>query len=158
MPFLDSFGCVLVGSKVVMLCGYNGVKGQFLNSVYEYDIDSNTLTVLYAEAEGDKSKSIFRIYAGPIPRANCSAASDGADAIYLFGGNQSDNRLNDLWRFDLSSKHYSQVEDKEELRPVVRSGHTVNFYDGKLYIFGGIHEVTWELDDLHIYDLKVESF
>ena len=151
MPFLDSFGCVLVGSKVVMLCGYNGVKGQFLNSVYEYDIDSNTLTVLYAEAEGDKSKR-------PIPRANCSAASDGADAIYLFGGNQSDNRLNDLWRFDLSSKHYSQVEDKEDLRPVVRSGHTVNFYDGKLYIFGGIHEVTWELDDLHIYDLKTHEW
>lgn len=37
----------------------------------------------------------------------------------------------------------------------MRSGHTVTFYDNKLYIFGGIHEVTWELDDLHIYDLKV---
>lgn len=27
MPHLDSFGCVLAGSRIIMLCGYNGVKG-----------------------------------------------------------------------------------------------------------------------------------
>ena len=38
---------------------------------------------------------------------------------------------------------------------MVRNGHTMNHYEGKLYVFGGIHDITWELDDLHIYDLKV---
>lgn len=33
----------------------------------------------------------------------------------------------------------------------------MNYYEGKLYVFGGIHDVTWELDDLHIYDLKVSK-
>jgi hypothetical protein len=31
----------------------------------------------------------------------------------------------------------------------------MSYYDGKLYVFGGIHDITWELDDLHIYNLKV---
>jgi len=57
MPYVDSFGCVLVGTKMVVLCGYNGVKGQFLNDVFEYDIESNTLTALYEDKESDKSDS-----------------------------------------------------------------------------------------------------
>lgn len=67
-------------------------------------------------------------------------------------------RCNDLWEFNIRTKEYSKVEDKEELRPVVRSGHSLTFYEDKLYLFGGIHEVTWELDDLHIYDIKVLFF
>lgn len=52
-------------------------------------------------------------------------------------------RLNDLWVFDLSTNKYSRIQDKQDFRPNVRSGHTINFYEEKLYIFGGIHEVTW---------------
>ena len=42
--------------------------------------------------------------------------------------------------------------------PAVRNGHTLTYFDNKLYVFGGIHDITWELDDLHIYDLKVFAF
>lgn len=31
----------------------------------------------------------------------------------------------------------------------------MSYYDDQLYVFGGIHDITWELDDLHIYSLKV---
>jgi hypothetical protein len=31
----------------------------------------------------------------------------------------------------------------------------MEFFEGKLYVFGGIHDITWELDDLHIYNLNV---
>ena len=31
----------------------------------------------------------------------------------------------------------------------------MNYFDGRLYLFGGIHDITWELDDLHIYTLAV---
>lgn len=37
----------------------------------------------------------------------------------------------------------------------MRSGHTLTSHDGSIYLFGGIHEVTWELDDLNIYVPKV---
>jgi len=76
--------------------------------------------------------------------------------IYIFGG-MADDRLNDLWRFNLRTNSYERVKDSEDMRPNVRSGHSMNFFDGKLYVFGGIHEVTWELDDLHIFDIKVQK-
>jgi hypothetical protein len=31
----------------------------------------------------------------------------------------------------------------------------MQYFEGKLYVFGGIHDITWELDDLHIYNLTV---
>ncbi len=40
--------------------------------------------------------------------------------------------------------------------PIVRDGHSMNLFNGKIYIFGGIHDITWELDDLHIYNIKVK--
>lgn len=39
----------------------------------------------------------------------------------------------------------------------MRSGHTLTSHDGNIYLFGGIHEVTWELDDLNIYIPKVAA-
>lgn len=91
---------------------------------------------------------------GPIGRSGCGCSYDGAASIYIFGG-KADDRLNDLWRFDLQANMFSRVKDTEDMRPNVRNGHSMNFFDGKLYVFGGIHEVTWELDDLHIFDVKV---
>ena len=34
----------------------------------------------------------------------------------------------------------------------------MNFFQGRIYVFGGIHDITWELDDLHIYDLKTNRW
>lgn len=31
-------------------------------------------------------------------------------------------------------------------------------HENKLYVFGGIHDITWELDDLHIYNLKTNKW
>ena len=42
--------------------------------------------------------------------------------------------------------------------PAVRNGHTLTYFDNKLYVFGGIHDITWELDDLHIYNLKTNKW
>ena len=33
-----------------------------------------------------------------------------------------------------------------------RSGHSANLHNGKMYIFGGIFEVTKELSELLVYD------
>lgn len=42
--------------------------------------------------------------------------------------------------------------------PSVRNGHTMSFFNDKLYVFGGIHDITWEMDDLHIYNLVRKSW
>lgn len=36
--------------------------------------------------------------------------------------------------------------------PKARSGHTMTNYKDKLILFGGIHSVTWELDDLWCFN------
>lgn len=73
--------------------------------------------------------------------------------VYVFGGKNESKRYNDLWSFSLSDFKFKRLSDQGEL-PAVRNGHTMNIYDGKLYVFGGIHDITWELDDLHIYYLS----
>jgi len=54
----------------------------------------------------------------------------------------------------LSDYKFNRLKDDGEV-PAVRNGHTLNYFSDRLYVFGGIHDITWELDDLHIYDLKV---
>lgn len=41
---------------------------------------------------------------------------------------------------------------------MARSGHTANLYDGKMYIFGGIFEITKELSELLVYNFDTQSF
>jgi len=42
--------------------------------------------------------------------------------------------------------------------PAVRNGHTMNYSEDKIFVFGGIHDITWELDDLHIYNLVKKAW
>jgi N-acetylneuraminic acid mutarotase len=91
----------------------------------------------------------------PVPRNGCAAATDGQN-VYIFGGKDTENRLKDLWMFNLSEQKYREMDANGDV-PASRNGHTMEYYDGKLYVFGGIHDITWELDDLHIYSLSVPS-
>jgi len=64
--------------------------------------------------------------------------------------------MQDLWSFNLSTFKFNKLKDDGDV-PAIRNGHTMNFHDGKLYVFGGIHDITWELDDLYIYTLQVND-
>lgn len=92
----------------------------------------------------------------PSPRFGCGLTTDNSN-VYFFGGKNESTRLNDAWMFSLNDYKYHRLADAGEV-PYIRNGHSINYYEGKLYVFGGIHDVTWELDDLHIYDLKVPLF
>jgi hypothetical protein len=54
---------------------------------------------------------------------------------------------------------WSQVECKEgDYWPCARSGHSTVVWKGKMYIFGGIYELTKELNDLVCLDFKSMKF
>ena len=89
----------------------------------------------------------------PVPRSGCAAATDGKSA-YIFGGKDAENRMKDLWEFSLTDFKYHKLEGEGDVPPE-RNGHTMEFFDGKLYIFGAIHDFTWELDVLHIFHISV---
>lgn len=64
-----------------------------------------------------------------------------------------------MWTFDITTQAWSQVKfQKDDYRPVARSGHTTVVFGNKLYIFGGILELTKELNDLVVFDFNTQKF
>jgi len=74
--------------------------------------------------------------------------------MYIFGGKDCDsNKLNDLWAINLKSLEWVRLSPVGNVTPCIRSGHSSAIFDGYLVIFGGILEVTKELNDLHAYSI-----
>lgn len=73
----------------------------------------------------------------------------------MFGGAANNHmKLNDLWRFDGSQWVELKPKAGDEV-PQERGGLQAALYmDRYFLIFGGIYEVTYELNDLHLYDIK----
>ena len=78
--------------------------------------------------------------------------------MYVFGGQDDDNnKLNDLWELDIASERWTQIKTSG-YEPHPRSGHSANVHNGKMYVFGGILELTKELDDLFSFDFTSRKF
>jgi hypothetical protein len=78
--------------------------------------------------------------------------------FYVFGGQDDDNnKLNDVWCYDGSKWECIKFEEGEAC-PIARSGHTAVVNGNKMYIFGGMVELTKELNDLAIFDLDTKKF
>ena len=90
---------------------------------------------------------------GPKVRASHSNVFHD-NKLYVFGGQDDDNnKLGDLWTFDLGSKQWNEVGgDESGFKPIARSGHTAVVWGQKMYIFGGILELTKELNDMVVFD------
>ena len=74
--------------------------------------------------------------------------------MYVFGGKNDDaEKLNDLWVYNLVEKRWVEIEASGEV-PFERSGHSSDVYKDYLVIFGGIWDVTKELNDLHLYSFN----
>lgn len=98
----------------------------------------------------------------PGPRSGFSACLASDVKFYLFGGSGENNvKYNDLWEFDgtqwIELNPGCPVGIKEEgasTLPLQKSGHQIQIYKNRhLLLFGGIHEVTYEMNDFKVYDL-----
>jgi len=95
----------------------------------------------------------------PCPRnSHTSVFFEGK--LYIFGGQDDEtNKLCDLWEFDCATEVFKQIDLPEgSYMPSARSGHSANIYNGKMYIFGGILELTKELNELISFDFKTRQF
>jgi len=63
--------------------------------------------------------------------------------LYIFGGNNGKERLNDTYILDLESLTWTRAPINKRrgkspaIQPLPRAGHTANFVNGKIYIYGG---------------------
>jgi hypothetical protein len=85
----------------------------------------------------------------------------------LFGGkDEKNNRLNDSWLLKLEAKSntwklpipvsaFNAHADtsRKAFKALPRSGHSVLCYNNFMLVYGGIHEITKELDDVCLMDL-----
>lgn len=79
-----------------------------------------------------------------------------SDKLYVFGGTDDDNdKLGDLWCYDKAADAWSEIKSAEgEIRPVPRCGHSAVVHGDSMYIFGGILELTKELNDLAVFSFS----
>lgn len=133
------FGGFVNGSRVNELAKFTMANSQTItsNTVMENTSDANCL----------------------MARASHSAASYN-DKFYVFGGQDDDNnKLDDLWEFDTASGNWRKIQISEgALKPVARSGHSAVTHGTKMYIFGGILELTKELNDMVVFDFNSMKF
>jgi host cell factor len=91
--------------------------------------------------------------AAPAARASQSSAYYKGK-LYIFGGMDEDNtKFCDLWELDLQTETWKEIHLPDgSPMPGPRSGHSASIFKNKMYIFGGILELTKELNEMLIYD------
>lgn len=82
------------------------VKGSKSNDLWKFDLNSMSWTCL---GQGDKIETITS------PNKPCQRIGSAMlcfnNAIYLFGGHDAFNeKLNDLWKFDLASNQWAKID------------------------------------------------
>ena len=73
----------------------------------------------------------------------------------MFGGKaDNDLKLNDLWLFSLTKQSWQSIDCTDEVVPSVRSGHTCCLFGDLMLVFGGIFEVTREINDTFAFSFE----
>lgn len=80
--------------------------------------------------------------------------------MIIFGGKNDENeKLNDVWIFNLTECTWSKIDySSEDLIPIPRSGHSAVVYNNKMMIFAGIFEITRELNDSYLFDIATQKW
>lgn len=97
---------------------------------------------------------------GPKPRTS-HASGFYNNHFYVYGGQDDDNnKLGDLWDFDCAAMKWTEIhsDDGHGKGPVPRSGHSAIVDGHKMFIFGGIFELTKELNDMVVFDFTTRTF
>ena len=72
---------------------------------------------------------------------------------------EDNSKFDDLWCLDLTTEQWTLIDIPEGTPcPGPRSGHSACIFNGKMYIFGGILELTKELNEMLIFDFARGSF
>ncbi|CAD8060402.1 unnamed protein product [Paramecium sonneborni] len=131
--------CVFVQGDIASMIVFGGFytdKG-YVSQVLQYSINENVWTI-YQEQQKTS----------PLGRAGAGAAILGND-LYVFGGCNYEQRFSDFWKFDLINKKWEQI--KTEKSPGSRSSSVIVQHNQGLYLFGGIHDITHEKNDLWMF-------
>ena len=118
------------------------MQGTRTNSVSIYNFTASTWTNVVTPPEAEQ----------PCPRSGHAAVVYKGN-MYVFGGkDDSSEKLKDFWSFNVAEQKWFEISANGSV-PYERSGHSMVVYDDYIMVFGGIWDVTKELNDLHLYSL-----
>jgi N-acetylneuraminic acid mutarotase len=134
----DDHTCNLYEDSMLLFGGYkNGVR---TNELLSFKFEGSKWSELVANKP-------------PCPRAGHSAVLSGSNLIICAGTNEQNVRLNDTWIYSITQNTWAHLKTTGFFPS--RNGHSsIMLHDTHMVVFGGISEVTRELDDLYCLDTK----
>ena len=83
------------------------------------------------------------------------------DRMYIHGGtgvNVGNQNFDDLWSFEFKTRKFSKIYSaKSPSKPPPMYGHTLNYYNSALYLFGGTTGFNY-FKDLFRFDLNSRTW
>ncbi|ETO12870.1 Kelch motif family protein [Reticulomyxa filosa] len=93
----------------------------------------------------------------PSPRKSSTLAYHDGN-LYLFGGNHKEKCLNDLYKYEIKSRSWSQIVVKGK-SPCARDRHSLTVVnEDSLLLFGGFGNEQEFLSDLWCFDIKAKTW
>ena len=101
---------VIVQNKLYIFGGYGGGTGR-LDDFHSFDFDTNS----WEEVPVLSSQR-------PERRENNGVVIGGGTRLYLFGGYNGSDWLNDLWMFDIVTQCWECIQESNDINPASRNG------------------------------------
>ena len=91
----------------------------------------------------------------PKPRDDHSLCQVDGNGFVIFGGFVAGSRVNECYHASKNggTLDWKQVGAASPAKPMPRASHSAAYYNGKLYIFGGMNEDNNKFSDLWELDL-----
>jgi Rab9 effector protein with kelch motifs len=118
---------------------YGGLDGkQCFSNIFLYNFSANTFTELVLPS-------------GPRLIRIAHTTTVVGSQLFVFGGSDGRGFNNEVWTFDLLGKSWS-VRGCAGTAPARRGYHTAAFWDGRLWVFGGMDTVREGFADVNVLE------
>ena len=131
-----------VDKFLYMFGGFNGVRS--FNKLEVFDIENNHWSAL-----NDVRGSV------PVSR-DAHAMVVYKDSLYLYGGHDGENYLNDMYEFSIPNKTWTQILASNSIVNGIR-GHSANCIGQNIYIFGG-YDGKLRSNVILVYNIETRSW
>ena len=131
-----------VDTYLYMFGGFNGVRS--FNKLEVFDIENSHWSAL-----NDVRGSI------PVSR-DAHAMVVYKDSLYLYGGHDGENYLNDMYEFSIPNKTWTQILASNSIVNGIR-GHSANCIGQNIYIFGG-YDGKLRSNVILVYNIETRSW
>jgi len=141
-PECDEHTAVVWNDDMVIFGGFIG--GERVRAVHKFNFTRGEWTIVQFDEKDPQ----------PVARAGHAAVLVD-DNMYIFGGkNNDDFMMNDMWRLNLTTNRWEHLKCNDTEAPRGRAGHSMAVYNNHIIVFGGLYEITREMNDMYVFNVQ----